>query len=101
MHWSEFIGGDVVISPPHAWRVRYNASHIEVISRVDNPVDRKIVDTLRVSFEDFRRAYEEDGLTHSEFDTFGPSRRTLRQFIAACHELEVLMRDIMIPNPDV
>jgi transaldolase len=89
MHWSEFIGGDVVISPPYAWQVRYNTSNIEVISRIDNPVDRKIVDTLSVSFEDFRRAYGEDG------------RRTLRQFIAACHDLEVLMRDIMIPNPDV
>lgn len=41
MHWSEFIGGDVVISPPHAWQVRYNASDIEVISRIDNPVDGK------------------------------------------------------------
>src|ERR1700694_3608397 len=24
MHWSEFIGGDVVISPPHKWQVRFN-----------------------------------------------------------------------------
>jgi len=25
MHWSEFIGGDVVISPPCSWQRRYNA----------------------------------------------------------------------------
>ena len=31
MHWSEFIGGDVVISPPCAWQRRYNASDIEVV----------------------------------------------------------------------
>src|SRR4029077_10005943 len=29
MHWSEFIGGDVVISPPYAWQVRFNASDVE------------------------------------------------------------------------
>jgi transaldolase len=33
MHWSEFIGGEVVISPPHAWQKRFNASHIEVSPR--------------------------------------------------------------------
>ena len=31
---------------------------------------------------DFRRAYEPDGLTVDEFDTFGATRRTLRGFIA-------------------
>ena len=39
MHWSEFIGGDVVISPPCAWQRRYNESDIEVIPRIDTPVD--------------------------------------------------------------
>src|ERR1700721_3488033 len=33
MHWSEFIGGDVVISPPYKWQVRFNASTAPVISR--------------------------------------------------------------------
>ena len=46
MHWSEFIGGDVVISPPCAWQRRYNESDIEVISRIDTPVDPRIVETL-------------------------------------------------------
>ena len=32
MHWSEFIGADMVISPPYAWQVRFNASDIEVRS---------------------------------------------------------------------
>ncbi len=30
MHWSELIGGDVVISPPSAWQKRLAASEIEV-----------------------------------------------------------------------
>lgn len=100
MHWSEFIGGDVVISPPCAWQRRYNASDIEVIPRMDTPVDPKIVDTLLKKFPDFQRAYTENGLSHAEFDTFGSSRRTLRQFIAACAEMNGMIRDVVLPNPD-
>ena len=100
MHWSEFIGGEVVISPPHKWQVRFNSSDIEVISRIDKPVDPKIVDELLLKFPDFQRAYTENGLSLNEFDSFGPTRRTLRQFIAACHELSAMIRERMLPNPD-
>ena len=100
MHWSELIGGDIVISPPYSWQVRFNASDIDVRPRIDNPVDRKIVEELSRKFADFRRAYTEGGLSVEEFDSFAPSRRTLRQFIAACSELDGLVRDFMIPNPD-
>jgi transaldolase len=100
MHWSEFIGGDVVISPPCAWQKRYNESGIEVINRIDTPVDPRIVETLLNKFPDFARAYSENGLTPAEFDTFGSTRRTLRQFIAACAELNAIVRDIVLPNPD-
>lgn len=101
MHWSELIGGDVVISPPHAWQVRFNASDIVPRSRIDDPVERRIVDELQKRFLDFRRAYSEDGLAVDDFDAFPPTRRTLRQFIAACHDLESLVRDSMLPNPDL
>jgi transaldolase len=101
MHWSELIGGDIVISPPYPWQVRFNASDIEVRPRIDNPVDRRMVEELSKKFSDFRRAYTEGGISVEEFDSFAPSRRTLRQFIAACAELDALVRDFMIPNPDV
>jgi transaldolase len=101
MHWSEFIGGDVVISPPYSWQLRFNASDIEVRSRIENPVEKTIVEELSKKFTDFRRAYMEDGLSIEDFDWFGPSRRTLRQFIAACHELDGLVRDFLLPNPDL
>lgn len=101
MHWSELIGGDIVISPPYAWQVRFNASDIEVRRRINDPVDAKIVKELSAKFVDFRRAYSEDGLRVGEFDEFPPTRRTLRQFIAACADLDALVRDFMLPNPDV
>ena len=100
MHWSEFIGGDVVISPPHAWQVRYNSCDVEVTNRIDRPVDPRIVDELLKKFPDFRRAYFEDGLTVDEFDTYPCTVRTLRQFIAACGDLNAIIRDFMLPNPD-
>jgi transaldolase len=99
MHWSEFIGGDVVISPPHKWQVRFNASGIDVVSRIDEPVEPRIISEL-MKLRDFRRAYAEDGLSIEEFDNFPPTRRTLRQFIAACHDLDGQIRDFMLPNPD-
>ena len=100
MHWSEFIGGDVVISPPYSWQVRFNASDIEVRSRIDKPVDPQIIEELSKKFADFRRAYTEGGISIEDFDLFGPSRRTLRQFIAACHDLDGLVRDVLLPSPD-
>jgi transaldolase len=101
MHWSELIGGEVVISPPYSWQVRFNASDIEVRPRIDKPVNPDVVDELSRKFPDFRRAYTERGLSLEEFDSFGATRRTLRQFSAACHDLATLVRDFLLPNPDV
>jgi transaldolase len=100
MHWSELIGGQVVISPPYAWQVRFNASDIEVTPRIEKPVEPRVLEELSRKFSDFRRASEEGGLGIEEFDAFPPTRRTLRQFIAACHDLDGVIRDILIPNPD-
>ena len=100
MHWSELIGGDVVISPPCSWQKRFAASDIAVRPRIETPVDDSIVSDLLRRFPDFKRAYEPDGLTVDQFDDFPPTRRTLRQFLGACDDLRGLVRDIMIPNPD-
>ena len=100
MHWSELIGGDVVISPPYKWQVLFNASDVEVVPRISNPVDSAVVRALSANFDDFRRAYTEDGLPVEQFDAFPPSVRTLRQFISASHDLDALIRDFMLPNPD-
>ncbi len=101
MHWSEFIGGDVVVTIPYKWQLRFNNSDIACVPRIDNPVAPKIIDELSAKFEDFRRAYDEKGLTVNEFDTFGPQVRTLRQFIGGFDTLASIVRDIMIPDPDI
>jgi transaldolase len=99
-HWSELIGGDIVLTIPYEWQKQFNASDIPVEERFQNPVPQAIVDTLHKTFPDFRRAYDPDGLTVDEFDSFGPTVRTLRAFIGSYHELVGVIRDFMLPNPD-
>jgi transaldolase len=99
-HWSELIGGDVVITLPASWQRRFNASAVEVRPRIDDPVDPAIVAELRGRFPDFERAYEPDGLTIAEFDTYPATARTLRAFIASYRELLQLVTDAAIPDPD-
>jgi transaldolase len=99
MHWSELIGGDVVISPPFDWQVRFNASDIAPTPRMDDPVDPKVVQALYDHLAEFRKAYDPDGLTVEDFDSYGATARTLRQFLAANADLEALVRDVVVPNP--
>ena len=95
-HWSEFIGGNVVISPPWQWQMRYNASDVTVENRMDKPVGPAIIAELENKFVDFRRAYDEKGMTVEEFDGFGATVRTLRQFSQATTDLILKIRDIML-----
>ncbi|HTX54203.1 MAG TPA: transaldolase family protein, partial [Candidatus Baltobacteraceae bacterium] len=100
LHWSEFIGGDVVISPPYEWQKRFNSSEVTVEPRMDRPVDPAVLHELGERFEDFRRAYDEKGMTPAEFDGFGATLRTLRQFLKAVDDLAALLRDQVTPDPD-
>ncbi|MBG0770307.1 MAG: transaldolase family protein [Anaerolineaceae bacterium] len=100
-HWSELVGGDVILTIPYNWQVRFNKSDIEVKDRFSTPVDPKIVNNLLDHFTDFHKAYDADGMTIDEFDTYGATVRTLRGFIASYHDLIAMIRDFMLPNPDV
>ena len=100
LHWTELVGGDVVLTMPHAWQVRFNASGITPESRIDEPVDPALVRDLLERIPDFARAFEPDGLTIDEFDGFGPTVRTLRGFIKSYHDLIGAIRDVVLPDPD-
>lgn len=95
-HWSEFIGGNVVISPPWLWQKRFNASDVSVENRMDTPVDPKIIAELEKKFADFRRAYNENGMTVEEFDGFGATVATLRQFCQATSKVIAKVQDLML-----
>jgi transaldolase len=99
-HWSELIGGDIVLTIPYEWQLKINASDIPVISRIHNPVAARIVAALYDDIPDFRRAYDADGMSVDDFDGYGATVRTLRSFIAAAHDLMAVAREFMLPNPD-
>jgi transaldolase len=101
LHWSELIGGDIVLTIPYAWQRQFNASEIEVVPRIDNQIPDGVVDQLYDRFPDFRRAYDADGMSPEEFDSYGATVRTLRGFIASYQDLVALIRDFMLPNPDI
>lgn len=101
LHWSELIGGDLIQTIPYPWQVLFNASDIEVKNRMDTPVKPEIIDALLTHIDDFKKAYNEDGMTVEEFDDYGATVRTLRGFTSSYHDLQAVIRDFMLPNPDV
>jgi transaldolase len=100
LHWTELVGGDIILTMTHQWQARFNASRIEPESRIDVPVDPSIVADLAERIPDFGRAYEPDGLSPTEFDSYGATVRTLRGFIKSYHDLQAAIRDIVLPDPD-
>ena len=97
----QLIGGDVVISPPFAWQEKANESGITAEPRIEQPIDPAILAELRKIGPEFDKAYEPGGMTPSQFDTYGATVRTLRQFLQANTELEAFVREVTLPNPDL
>ncbi len=98
LQWTELVGGDIVLSPPFGWGEQFEASGHDPQPRIDEPVDEAILASLN-TIPDFVRAYDPDGMTPAEFDDFGATRKTLRQFLEANAELDRIVRDVLIPAP--
>lgn len=95
-HWSEFIGGDVSLTIPHGWIKKFNASDITVENRIDKPVDPQIIAQLSSHIPDFNKAYQPEGMTPEQFETYGATCRTLLQFLGGYDELIAIIRKLMI-----
>ncbi|MDF1488089.1 transaldolase family protein [Tessaracoccus caeni] len=98
LQWSELVGGDLVVSPPFAWQKIVQNSDYKVVPKIDEPVSEYYIEQLR-RIPDFVRAYEVDGMPIEEFENFGPTRKTLRQFLQADADLDQLVADILVPAP--
>lgn len=98
LHWSELQGGDVVISPPFAWQQIVNNADYEPVARLEEPMDEHYLHEL-MRIPEFVEAYEEDGLTVDEFQSYGLTRKTLRQFLQADADLDELVRSVILPAP--
>ena len=100
-HWSELIGGEISMTIPASWQRLFNSSAVEVRDRWHDAVPAVYVDELVARVPEFVKAYEPDGLSTEEFDTYGATRRTLRAFIASYWELVTAIDDLLVPNPDL
>ena len=101
LHWTELIGGDVTLTMTHQWQRRFNATPGEIRSRFDEPIPATHVYELLAKIPDFGRAFEPDGLSVAEFDTYGATVRTLRGFIGSYWDLVRAVDEILLPSPDV
>ena len=102
LHWSELIGGDLILTIPYKWQKRFNESQVEVKLRMNNPINTQILNELQEKFpNEWKKAYEIDGMSIKDFDFYGATQRTLRSFIEGYYQLIALIRDMMIPNPDI
>jgi transaldolase len=100
-HWTEFVGGDISLTIPYDWQRKYNESGLKVESRMNIPIEPEILNALYSKIPDFRKAYDENGLRVPEFDQYRATVRTRRGFIQSWHDFTGIIRDYMLPNPDI
>ena len=101
LHWSELIGENIIHTIPYKWQLRYNSSDVEIKNTTVVEENSAMIEELSRKFEDFKKAYEPYGISVEDFDRFGATARTLRGFIGGYTQLVDIIRDLMIPNPDV
>ena len=91
-HFSEFVGGDmaVTLGPP----VQEELIQLDgkVVSRMDDFPPSEVIEELRLKLPDFRRAYDEDGLTASEMRGFGPCVTLEQYFVNGFNDLLQFIR---------
>jgi len=95
-HWSEFIGGEVSLTIPPGWIRKFVKSDITVENRMEHPVDGNYLAQLKKYIPDFDRTYEADGMSPAEFDGYGATRKTLKQFLQGYDTMVAKIREFMI-----
>jgi transaldolase len=96
-HWSQIIGPEVLQTVPYSWWTKFDASATVPALTLEQPVDGAVLAELRSKFPDFARAYDEDGMSPSEFTRYGATVHTLHQFIGGYSDLLALVRGRMLP----
>jgi transaldolase len=79
-HLTELAGGDLVVSIHPSQQHSLDSTELAHEASIDRPVPTESLDRLR-RLPDFVRAYEPEGMTVSEFISFGATQRTLSQFV--------------------
>ena len=86
-HLTELAGADLLMSIHPAYQDVLVTQDYPREARITCAVPPTVIDRLRL-IPDFVRAYEPDGMTPSEFASYGLTQRTLGQFIESWKQLE-------------
>jgi transaldolase len=81
-HLTELAGADLVMSIAPAPQEWFLAGDLPREERIEQDIDPAVVQRLG-SMPEFTKAYEPDGMSPSEFISYGLTQRTLAQFIEA------------------
>ncbi len=96
LHWTELVGPGIVQTIPYGWWKRFEASSFELRDSLDEPVDPRVLASLR-TVPDFVRAHDDGALKAEEFAAYGASVHTLKQFLDGYDGLVKLVRERMLP----
>jgi transaldolase len=81
-HLTELAGASLVMSIHPTYQEALVSQDFARDARIDVPIAPDVIERL-AQIPDFVRAYEPDGMSPSDFITFGATQRTLSQFIEA------------------
>jgi transaldolase len=71
-HFTEMVGGDVHVTINWSMAQELVEADTPVVPRIDVETVQPVIDELCDKFVDFRKAYDEDGLSVEEFAGYGP-----------------------------
>ena len=97
-HWSEFIGGDIIMTIPAKWQKRFANCDVEIRDYMSEAVAADKLKQL-IKLTPFVQAYTQGSLTEDDFNSFGPVILTIRYFTEEYEKAVHKVRDILLPNP--
>lgn len=98
LHWSEFIGGDIIMTIPAKWQKRFANCDVEIRDYMSEAVAADKLKHLN-KLTPFVQAYTQGSLTEDDFNSFGPVILTIRYFTEEYEKAVHKVRDILLPNP--
>ncbi len=98
LHWSEFIGGDLIMTIPARWQKRFEKCDLEIKNYFDVEVDNEVINQLN-KLQPFVKAYNEHSLTIEEFDSFPPVTLTIHYFSEEYDKARIRIREMMLKKP--
>jgi transaldolase len=97
-HFTEFVGGDFHVTINWSTAREIMDTDIPVVPHIDAEASAEVVEELRRKLSDFRKAYDDDGLSPEEFQAFGPVQHFRNEFIKGYNHLvsEVANRRMLL-----